>query len=91
MQNTTTNSNHLFCSYLKHYQLSREQVAKASDVTQGIVWRVEHDKPVLSSSAARVRVGLRKLTGVFYTGPITTTHEGTTKIRGVGLKKEAGR
>jgi hypothetical protein len=61
-----------FHAYLLYHRLTWVQVARAAGVPGVTVWSIEHGFPVLPSLAFQVRLGLRKLTGVPYLGPIPT-------------------
>lgn len=59
-----------FREYLQRYHLHPLDVALASRVRYLTVWNVEHGKPVKREHAARLRRGLRQLTGVPFTAPL---------------------
>jgi hypothetical protein len=61
-----------FHAYLFYHRLTWVEVARAAGVPCLTVWSIDHGLAVLPSQAFQVRLGLRKLTGVPYLGPIET-------------------
>ncbi len=61
-----------FHAYLFYHRLTWVEVARAAGVPCLTVWSIGHGLAVLPSQAFQVRLGLRKLTGVPYLGPIPT-------------------
>ncbi len=59
-----------FRMYLSAHHLSSLDVARMAGVRYFRVWNIEQNIPICSKHVALVRAGLRKMTGVAYTGPI---------------------
>lgn len=72
----------LFRDYLQRYHLHPLDVALASNVRYLTVWNAEHGKPVQREHAARLRRGLRQLTGVPFTAPLVLLNTMPEQQRG---------
>jgi len=59
-----------FRAYLYAHNLSSLDVALVSGVRYLTLWNIEHDIPILATHADSVRIGLQRMTGSAYTGPI---------------------
>ena len=59
-----------FRSYLSAHHLNSLDAARLTGVLYITTWNIEQNKPVSAGNAAVVRAGLRRTTGVAYTGPI---------------------
>jgi hypothetical protein len=68
-------------SHLQAYMIKKKltiwDIADISGVPYAVVWRVMHDYPVTYRSASRIRIGLGRLCGEWYTAPIVTDDEET--------------
>jgi hypothetical protein len=73
-----------FHAYLLYHRLTWVQVARAAGVPGVTVWSIDHGFPVLPALAFQVRLGLRKLTGVPYLGPIPTFGRAQTASQTAG-------
>ena len=59
-----------FCAYLRHFHLSRLEVARVAQVRLLTVWKIEQGLPIRAEHALAVCSGLHHLTGVPYTALI---------------------
>ena len=64
-----------FEQYLRHHHVEPRDVSIASGVRYLTVWNAMRDLPIRGEQAQKIRIGVQKMTGIAYDGPLVITPE----------------